>query len=319
MKPPLEKLHAEHSIYEVVRGHPGFEDFNIETIIKTGPKRTTAIAQLSGAKVVIKHYLHSEARNQVLRAQKELDALSKRMCAAPYRINECVAAFPELGIIALSFVPGLRLDDAIRRADLKQRSALIELSGGWLRAYTEFRTEVSPSFSPGWWIRKRSETDISMLSATDQELFNLVLKSLRERAPSLRGSSVMKAAVHGDYVSINAHYHEGTLYGVDVQGEAWRPIVDDVAKFLVWTQTQTPLEPSVATVEMVYRAGVAEPDFTAFLASGVLPEGEIPSLLPFFIGLQMLERIVTYQRDPLALSRLHQMATRFLAEGRHGM
>ena len=68
-------------------------------------------------------------------------------------------------LIVLSFVPGIRLDHAIKQAVLEQRRALIELSGGWLRTYTDCRTEISPNFSPSWWIKKRLETDISKLPA----------------------------------------------------------------------------------------------------------------------------------------------------------
>ena len=55
----------------------------------------------------------ADPAGEVLRAQRELDILARVMDAPPYRINECVAVFPELGVIILTLVPGIRLDNAI--------------------------------------------------------------------------------------------------------------------------------------------------------------------------------------------------------------
>ncbi len=63
-------------------------------------------------------------------------------------------AYNSLVIIALSFVPGARLDRVIRQAELKARSDLMKLSGQWLKAYTDIRTASAPQFSPSWWIKK---------------------------------------------------------------------------------------------------------------------------------------------------------------------
>tara|TARA_R110002074_G_scaffold13828_7_gene48841 strand:+ start:1120 stop:1659 length:540 start_codon:yes stop_codon:yes gene_type:complete len=174
------------------------------------------------------------------------------------------------------------------------------------------RPEVTPKFSPDWWIKKRVEAFGSGQPRDIQDLFDLVLCHLRDIAPSLRGKDITKAAVHADYVSINAHYHDGSIYGVDVQGKARFPIAQDVAKFLVWTQTQTPLEPPLAPAGMQYVYGIAEPDFCSFLASGVLPDEEIRTFLPFFVGLQVLGCIRAFQNDELAMSRVRQMIERFL-------
>ena len=122
--------------------------------------------------------------------------------------------------------------------------------------------------------------------------------------------TVTKAATHGDFVSINAHYHEGTIYGLDVQGLAYMPVARDVARFLVWTQAQTP--PPTAPSEWI--CGIAKADVTAILASDILPDLEKAELLPFFIGKQIAARMGEFQNDSAAMARLRVMAAQFVAE-----
>lgn len=306
------KLKVELDLYDLVRGHPAFSDFYVENVIKTGPDHVTAISILNGKKVIVKQSLQPKAHHQVIEAKQELDTVAAVMNAAPYRINECIAAFPELGLIALSYVPGVRLDHAIRQAGLYERLALLTLSGGWLLAYIGNRSEISLQFSPQWWIKKRLLSFGSGRPKELQYLFDSVIDHLRACAPALRGQAITKAAVHGDYSSINAHYHDGSIYGVDIQGRAQLPIVQDAAKFLVWTQIQTPLESPLAPENMKYIYGIAEPDYSAFVESGVVPTEEMTTFLPFFVGLQLLQYIGVFQNNQLALSHTKKMVSRFL-------
>ncbi|MEM9968740.1 MAG: hypothetical protein AAF755_11635 [Pseudomonadota bacterium] len=308
MPDPIDAFIAEQRLYELVERHPAFKGFRVEKILKTGPDQLTARAKFQGKRVVIKRSLLSESERRVLEAKQELDILAKVMSAPPYRVNECVAAFPDLGLIVLSFVPGIRLDKAIKQASHQERHDLMKLSGGWLRTYTLGRVERGHHFSPGWWIKKTAGHRKENLSENDLSLFNRVLAHLRRLAPDLRGQSLAKAAIHADFVSINAHFADGCLYGYDIQGRAHLPIAQDVARFLVWTQVQTPaLDDQTGFIH-----GISRSDVEAFLSSGVLPAEEYETILPFFIGLHVLRTIGSLRQNSQALEEVTQLAHRFI-------
>ena len=309
----LKKLQAELALYKLVKGDPAFADFHIEEVLKGGPDQVTAVATWNGDKVVVKRSLGAQPDREVLQAKEELDILARIMAAPPYRINECLAVFPQFGIIVLSFVPGVRLDHAIRAADLAERATLMRLSGGWLKSYTSGRSDMSPKFSPDWWIKKQVAEGDPKAPEAVTIASDAVLDAVKARVPDVRGQDVTKAAVHGDFASINAHYHVGCIYGGDVQGKARLPVGKDVSRFLVWTQLETPLAPPLAPPEMTYVHGIAAPDMTAFLDSGVLPATEVETLLPFFIGLQLLSFVQASGPDRPNWPQVEQMVARYTA------
>jgi hypothetical protein len=305
----LDKLSVEIDLHKLVSGHAAFSDFHVEEVLKTGPDQATAICIFGGQKVVIKKFLDAEPARRILAAKAELDTLAAFMNAPPFRVNECLRAFPELGLIVLTFAPGTRLSEAIKHAEFQERMALMNLSGRWLKTYTTGRSEISHKFSPDWWIKKRITAFGENPPKSLVEIFDPVLQQVQNLAAPLRGMSITKAAIHGDYSSINAHYHDGTIYGVDIQGKARLPIVQDVAKFLVWTQLHTPLQ---HTGDIDFVNGIAEPDVSAFLASDVLPENEIDTLLPFFIGLQILGSMPPLRKGDIALKRAQKLAATYI-------
>jgi len=306
----LSRLHAEHYFYQAVQNHPDFKNFSIEKVLKAGPRRTTVAASLNGEKVVLKRYLTENARETVRKAKQELDFIARSL-SDPHRVNECIAIYPGRGIIVLSFVPGVQLDAAISEANPEEREKLFKLSGNWLQAYVSLRNRKDIGFSPNWWIKKRTQQDVSHFTTEDQNLFAALLENLGQRAPHITGKDIMKAAVHGDYVGMNAHYHDGTIYGVDLQGEAWLPIVTDVARFLVWSQTKTP--PTRKNAED-HLYGIAKSDLESFFSSGVVPTEEAHTLFPFFVGHQLLGRLNDFQKDADALTNLRLISRRFLSD-----
>jgi hypothetical protein len=115
-------------------------------------------------------------------------------------------------------------------------------------------------------------------------LIQQATRSLRRLGRGLAGAPFTRAATHGDFVAINAHLDGGRIIGVDVQGEAWLPLARDIARFLVWQQIKDPAPGPL-------RHGIAAQDFQAFLAAPLLSGEEVETILPFFIGLGLVQRL----------------------------
>lgn len=307
MQSKFDKLVIEEAILQLGREEPGLAGLSEVAVIRAKPDSASATAKLNGVPVFLKHYTGIDGAETVAEAGAELALVTAILATTPHRVSRCLATYSARGLIVLEHVPGPRLDHAIRNASPGQRTALMAQSGDWLKAYTSSRVEVASNFTPGWWIKKRAGIPAS-LPKEDQVLYAAMLANLKARSNDLRGTDITKAATHGDFVSINALLFQGRIYGVDIQGKAVLPVASDVARFLVWTECQTPLLAGTHAST----AGITTPDWESFLSSGVLPEAEAQTHLPFFVGLQMLGRLVDFQNDPDALRQLKAAMIRFL-------
>lgn len=277
---------AAEALSGVLSGHPEFASLKITQVLKLDETRQVFQARLNGEKVAIKRFLGSTATEMARGAQTELDYMAPRMGQGSLRLNRCLHALPDLGVVVLSFVPGRRLNDILTTANRGKRRRLLRQSGQWLAAYTQPRQRLA-KFGPGHWIQRRMELDTTVLYPKDKALLKELLSALRGQAQATAGHPVKQAATHADFVPLNLHFHRGTLYGVDVQGERWMAIARDVARFLAWLPVYLPTE-GEATLH-----GIAQVDRDALLACGILDADQQATTLPFFIGEQLYFRFVT--------------------------
>lgn len=262
--------------------------------IKVTDKSWVFSAEINGEKVVVKRFVGGDVSHTVRSLKSELDYIKNVFGDGKCQANKCLMAWPDDGIVVLSFVPGPRLGDKISTLKGQQRRNLLSHSGEWLSKYTNTRRR-SATFGPRFWIKKLLSKDLSHINDVhDVALLRELVDALRIQKEKIRGCPVIQAATHGDFVGINAHFQKGVIYGVDIQGESWLPIAKEAARFLVWLQIHDVERPQKR------HAGISLVDWEAFLDSGVLPESEVKTTLPFFVGEQLYGRYVeSYDRKEI--------------------
>ncbi len=264
------------------------------TPLKVTDKSWVFSARINDEKVVVKKFNENDASHTVRSLKGELDYLETVLDDPKCQANKCLVAWPDDGVVILSFAPGPRLGDKISAARGQKRRDLLNHSGEWLKQYTTPRRRDN-TFGPGFWIKQLLGKNLDHIQDPDDlDLLNQLVGVMRIQNESIKGCPVVQAATHGDFVGINAHFHSGVIYGVDIQGECWLPIAKEAARFLVWLQihdTKRPLE---------RHAGIARADWDAFLECGVLSDAETKTTLPFFTGEQLYGRYVeSYDRKDI--------------------
>ncbi|MFV0411076.1 MAG: hypothetical protein ACK5LJ_15670 [Paracoccus sp. (in: a-proteobacteria)] len=283
-------------------------DFELQEVLRETGQARVYRASLDGAPIIIKRFTTKDAAQIVVRAKTELDHLEQVFGDSEYQANRCILALPDKGIIVLSFAPGQRLDDEIGRLSGQARADVLAQSGRWIMKYAEGRTRTS-TFAPGYWIRKLESLPKGHIDAPeDLDLPDRLLQALRLAAKPLGGTSALKAAVHSDFVGMNALYHEGVLYGVDIQGECWMAMSRAVGRFLVWQQVHDD------TDGMSRRFGLDREDWRAFMSGDVLSELEQSTTLPFFIGVELYARFISEYRRKRIRSNCRLAIEAFLSE-----
>ncbi len=286
--------HASQELNGFLSQQPEVERFKLTDSLKVTEKSWVFKAKINGERVVIKRFFEGDFSHTVRSLKGELDFLERAFDDNRYQANRCLYSWPETGIVILSFVPGKRLGDKIAESTGGERWRLLKQSGEWLRQYCSFRQRDS-TFGPGFWVKQvASKSTDHISSKEDRRLLDSLLASLRDQVEKVKGAPVVQAATHGDFVGINTHFHRGTIYGVDIQGECWLAVAKEAARFLVWLQ----IHDSSRAGDR--RHGIHLGYIDAFLESDVLNAGEQTTTLPFFVGEQLYGRFVEgYDREDI--------------------
>ncbi|MCT8161826.1 phosphotransferase [Pseudoruegeria sp. SHC-113] len=275
----------------IIAQDPALSGAKIQKFIKAKPDRAVFIGKLGGERVIFKLYSGDKALETVERQVAELAYLEGFMSEGPLQALQMRHARPDAGLAVLSFVPGNRLDEVMAKADAAKRRRLVAQCGSWLKRYTSGRQRLA-NFGPHYWVEKRAGLAAQIPDADDQALAARLHDNMHRRAPLVAGADVCQAATHGDFTTLNLSFHQGTLYGFDIQGESWMALSQEVARFLVYLQITYP-HPSGRL-----RLGISEPDMKAFLKCGLLDPKEETTTLPFFIASQLLGRFVQEYKRP---------------------
>ncbi|WP_166415425.1 hypothetical protein [Cochlodiniinecator piscidefendens] len=277
---------ASMFLENILSSKPEVFDFRIYSALKCTKKSWVFDASINDSKVVIKRFFCANPVRTVETLKKELDFSMQILGNGTYQVNRCLMAWPDNGMVVLSHAPGLRLGDKIAKSQRGQRRRILKQSGEWLRHYTAPRQRLT-HFNHKFWIKKLEARSLrNIATVSDLRMISDLKYCLHVQKERVNYCSVVHAATHGDFVGINAHYHAGVIYGVDIQGETWLPLAKEVARFLVWQQIHDPTDVDN------YRYGISRPDFEAFLSGGILTGGDRSVILPFLIGVELHGRFI---------------------------
>ncbi len=283
---------AKLSLESFMRAQPEIQSFKLIEALKVTEKNWVFSAKVNGEKVAIKKFLENKSDAIVRTLKQELDHLETVMKDERLQANRCLYAWPGSGVVVLSFAPGMRLGDKILETSGTEQHAIVKQSGEWLRSYCAGRTRET-TFGPAFWVKKLRTKNLDHISNRDDLLLLQNLHdALQTQIKTVRGAPVMQGASHGDFVGINAHYHRGTIYGVDIQGECWIAIAREAARFLVWLQIHD------QNLPITRQHGIAAHYWAAFVQSNLLSISEQSTTLPFFVGEQLYGRFVENYAHP---------------------
>lgn len=271
MTGPAEKAQALASLSQTLRE----SDLRVLTCLRHKAEASVFLGEQGGLPVILKQF-HLDGPARLLRMKAELDLVGAQMAGGTHGINRLLQIRPEIGVAVLEHAGDRRLSQQIAEAPA-QRPALMRQAADWLLAYVGPRRRAE-AFRPRRWIERLPPL------ADPPSDHDRTLRLLRQFGRELAGSLFTRAATHGDFVSINAMWRNGRIIGVDVQGESWLPLVRDMARFLVWQEIT---DPAPGPREW----GIAAADLAAFRSAPLLDPAEAQHLLPFFIGLQLVQRL----------------------------
>ncbi|MCU0911877.1 MAG: aminoglycoside phosphotransferase family protein [Rhodobacteraceae bacterium] len=303
----LTPAEAAARLAALLAGRRGYEETRVLQVLRAAHDREVFLVRLSdGRKAVLKHYIGPNVAQLVRNVQAEFDFAAAAMGDGALQCVRCLAAEPDLGFVVLSHAPGKPLESLLLKADAARRRRLIRQAGAWLAAYTAPRRRVR-RFAPSHWLGRCRARDASRLAGEDLALRAALDAALVQRMEAHTGGEVTHAATHADFVPRNLHFHQGTLIGLDIQGEAWFSVARDAATFLVWVAA------NCAPVPGGTRFGLPAADLDAFLDGGAVPPAETGTVLPFFIGIQFYNEMIDAQGKPERLDRLRAAVADYVA------
>lgn len=268
---------------------PALQGMRLQRLL--GHREGAAVAQgvLAGRAVCIKHMTGPEATEQVARQAAELHALAPRMNHGRYRVPELVAAFPEAGIVVTQFIDAQGLKTPLTHATPAERMKLMQDAGHWLAWLVAGRCRAG-RLQAGFWVERR-RPGLAALAGTPQgPLAEALAARLAIMAQEVAGSPVTQARCHGDFAPHNLMRNEVALWGVDIHNAHYLPLAKDIARFLVATHAQAP-GPGPRLM------GLAQADGAALMQAGLLPPDEAARLMPFFIGVELADRLCIRRDD----------------------
>lgn len=292
----------------LIQREPALQGAKLQRPLTLTASDTAILGTLNGDKVVFQLFLGAEAAARAEAQKAELDQMAAHLEDGPHQVPHCRMVLPEHGLTVLEFIGGKSLAERLPEANDQKRRQMLSQAGMWLKRYAMARRRKA-HFGAPFWVETRGKRLAKINDSNPQAL--ALLDTLRRRAETLRGAMVWQAAGHGQFTPANLKIHKGTFYGINILGENWSALARELAGFLVDVQITCPNSSDPAM-----RYGIAEADLLALLKRNVLDADETHSILPFFIGVDILDRLITEARSPqlddVQHARLASLAKAFI-------
>ncbi|MBK5935144.1 phosphotransferase family enzyme [Rhodovulum imhoffii] len=298
-------LEASEELTDLQNRRKAVAAFTAESVLAAHERSAVYAGLYDGQPAILKLFRGPNFKKKARRQKQEMERLATFMSTGRYRTPELLDAWVNLGITVTTRIEGKTLAQALIRASLGERDHLIAEAGHWLSRLagpTLFRDTFAGKF---WLSRKRNDLP-RIQYPPDMVLARALLARLEALIPDVRGHSVTKAEIHGDFSPPNLILTETALYGVDIQSVAPQPLVRDIARFLLYLHIVIPQRDSGL------KFGVSERDIDVMLGTVALPENERQTLLPFFIGLEMVDKLARLRPDHVRAAALRGAINRYL-------
>lgn len=264
-------------------------------------KKTQAVfsGEYEGREVILRHIVRPNAAELVAQMQAELVRVGTKMRAGDYRINQLIAADPQVGLMIVSKVPGVPFREAYEQAPER----LMVSAGRWHSTYVGTHRSAG-HLSPMNWHTRLSDLPRNGLDGPDMALATDLRQALRGQVNDLRGRDICRVIGHGDFAPHNLRFADGVLYGFDAGKGAQIPLARELAHFLLHVALKNTGSGSVW--------GIEQQEVDVFVAASGLPRAEIDSTLRYFFGWYLYRSILRYARNAARRARLRLLIKAYL-------
>ncbi len=265
--------------------HPEIARIEVSELIAAGRRGAVFRGVDDDVEVALRLMHVPDPATAVARMAEALEELAGHMADGPFRVPRLVSALPEAAAIVTQFIPGRTLRDRLATAPEVERDDRLRAAGQW------FAQLVAPparhrvgAFQPQFWAERRAAA-LDRAAAKDRpgrdpQMARALARRLEEMAPPLRGARVTQGRGHGDFHAGKLILAPDALYGVDIEGAHFLPMVKELARFLVHLELRAPRDGPGWH-------GVSAADCTALFAEVPLAPHDEDAILPFMIGVEL--------------------------------
>ncbi|TCP62191.1 phosphotransferase family enzyme [Rhodovulum bhavnagarense] len=302
-------LDAAETLREIQSRRKAIARFEVKSVLTSGPNATVFDGRYDNQPAILKLFGGDKRTDQARAQKRELERLSAFMARGRYRVAPLIDAWPGEGITVTGRIDGVPMDTMLAACAPHDRDALIGGAGQWLAHLVAAATRPA-EFGGRYWVRVRTQALSRVQGGTDGELAQALANRLAARLPALVGQEITQARCHGDFAPANLIVTEAALYGIDIQNDHWLPLVKDVARFLVYLETNHPRTYGPRLF------GMSRLDLQALTAPlTLLTPVDRGQLLPFFIGVELADKFATIDRGAEKAENLRRAIVAYLDSG----
>ncbi|WP_287188285.1 hypothetical protein [Rhodovulum sp.] len=285
-------LDAAELLRAIQARRPAIAQFHNEEALFADGRMAAFRGRYNGAAVVLTLF-HGEGHvDRTRRRKREFDRLETALADGRFRIAPLVAAWPGEGITMTAEVTGRGLDAEIAAAEPAGRDALVGEAGEWL-ATVLAGAHRQAVFGGRHWVRNAARQLARVGGAEDRALARTLGTRLEALLPTVTGTTVTQALIHGDFRPCNLVRSSEALCGIGMAGAQWMPVARDLARFLVDLHLTHPRPGGRRAF------GIDAGDLDALSAPlALLERRERARLLPFFIGVELADSFAQGAQEP---------------------
>ncbi len=291
----FQELKAKQAIYEtqrLLRRLPEAGALKLRRSLEVGTTYQEFIGANGDQKLRVCRHLSDNGEREVQARVEELNWIGQSLSTDSFGVESTVFAYPDLGLLCLTHIPGVPLGQEIAQVPEGRRSKLVRMAADWLREASFHRqrtTALSALFSLS---HLREQASSAGLNAGDGAMVEDLLSDLARQLRRGADTKVLQIEGQDRFLPNNFVFKDGRLFGVHLHGARWTPVARTAAQFLVDLQLNTPLQSERRQI------GIAERDLRAFLSSGLIPKQEHETVLPLFVGAELVHRFVSNDLSP---------------------
>lgn len=257
--------------------------------------------------VIAKLFFGAKGAEQAQALTEQLQTLTTLSRAGGgFHIAPMVDAMPDKGMILTADIDGTILAQEIAATDrVATRRLPIREAGEWLAHYNS-TTHSTGRLAARFWLRQCRQKLRRVNKAETHVLVQELLQKLHRLCASVQGAEVTRACSHGNFTPAKLIRHRGVLHGADIVNTNDIPIAKDLARFLVMLAVEMP------GTGRRFLHGIQKTDYDALLsARGLISKAEQDLIMPFFIGIELIDRFSRMTGGGPCMQNLEAAITRF--------
>lgn len=286
----LKELKAKQATYEtqrLLRGLPEAETLKLRRALDVSETYQEFIGVNADQKLRICRHLSDNGEWEVHARVKELRQLSQNRASGSVHAEGVVFAYPDLGLLCLTHIPGAHLGQKIAQAPAVRRSKFVRMAADWLQKASLERNRKEELTTIVSLQDLRDGASQADLTYSDKVLVEDLLSDLGQRLLCETSTKVLLIEGQARFLPENLILRDGKLFGINLHGARWTAVSHTAAQFLVDLKLSAPLQ------SKPHQFGVDKGDLQAFLSSGLIPKREYQTILPLFVGQELLCKLVS--------------------------